>query len=245
MPEREFERQLEAARKDASVGTQFLFAYLGFHAVLSKNKEALDRVNQNSLFWKTIAGALQGEVFIALGRRFDHKSPYSLAHLLKLARENQQMFSLDALAARKRTQAGNADEWLPEFLAEAHVPTTADFKEMGRFAARLRATYHANYKDIRDKVMAHTEFVEDHDISALFGRTNIGEMANLFGGLRQINEVVWQLYNNGRQPEWNYQIALPDEILDLGIGKDDARTLEERIVAETAVVLTGLVDTAR
>jgi len=240
MPEREFELQLEAARKDASAGIQFLFAYLGFHTVLSRNQAALDCVKQNSLFWRTIDGALHGEVFIALGRRFDHDSPYNLARLLKFTRENQQIFSLDALAARKRSQAPNADEWLPEFLAEAHVPTPADLKEMGRFVARLRATYDANYRDIRNKVLAHTEFVEDSDISTLYGRTDIGELANLLRGVQQVYEVLWQLYQNGRKPDWNYQIALPNEMLDSGIGKHNAHTLEERMIAEAATVLNAL-----
>ena len=81
-PEKIFERELEIFRTEAQVGMQFLYAYLTFNSIISKNRKALKAVNQTPLLWKTNLGSLQSSVFIVLGRIFDQGSPHNIDVLL-------------------------------------------------------------------------------------------------------------------------------------------------------------------
>lgn len=240
MTSEEFEAALEMYRKEAHSGVQLLYAYLGMHAVLAGNARALEAVNRTPLFWRTIDGGLAAGFFIALGRVFDQDSRLNLDRLVKMAQDNLAIFSPDALALRKRRGANNADEWLPEFLQTAYVPSAKDFRETRKRVKKYRKIYDANYKPIRDKIFAHRELVADSDIQQAYAGTNIGELEELFGFLVHVYDVFRELLFNARKPEWNFEARCASEIVAQNLPRHDARALPERMVVEARELLEVL-----
>jgi len=107
MKEREdaFSHELEVFRTEAQSAIQFFYAYLSINAALADNEKALRIVNETPLFWRTNAGALQTSYFIVLGRVFDQSSSHNIDRLLQAAQDNADIFSKEALEARKERAA--------------------------------------------------------------------------------------------------------------------------------------------
>ena len=109
--EREFEHELEVFRREAEACTQFLYSWLSVHATISEHQKVSDRLNEASLFWATVLGALQLSTFIVLGRIFaNDSSSHNVHRLLRLAQKSPQMFSKSALGNRKERASANASE---------------------------------------------------------------------------------------------------------------------------------------
>lgn len=199
-PEQLFARELEIFRTEAQVGAQFLYSYLTFNLIIGKNRKALDFVNHTPLFWNTNMGALQTSFFIVLGRIFDQTSKHNIGVLLKIAEKNANIFSKSALAARKRRENSNADEWIDDYLNHSYWPTARDFRELRKKVNDNRRIYETNYRDIRRKVYAHKEVAESADVQKLFSKTNIRELQQVFVFANALYEALWELFHNGRKP---------------------------------------------
>lgn len=162
------------------------------------------------LFWNTAMGAFQTAFFITLGRIFDQKSPHNIDRLLKLAQENREIFSKEALANRKRKASPNADEWLPEYLKTSYEPTDKDFRAIRKKIKDYRKIYETNYRDIRHKIYAHKEVSDAEAVQKLFSKTNIRELQKVFVFVNALYEALWQLLYNGHKPilrQMRYSVA--------------------------------------
>ena len=91
--------------------------------------------------------------------------------------------------------------WLDGNLANAFEPSVDDLRNLKREVSKLRKAFDPVYKDIRNKVIAHTEFKDPNQISLLFSKTQIGEIEKTFYGLYDILESIWELLQNGRRPQ--------------------------------------------
>lgn len=198
-PEQLFTRELYVFRTEAQAGAQFLYAYLAFKAIIGENRNALSLVNRTPLFWKTNIGALQTSFFIVFGRIFDQRSEHNIDKLLKIAESNIDIFSKASLAARKRRESANADEWLDEYLRRSYEPTKHDFRELRRKIKDNRKIYEANYRDIRHKIYAHKEITEAAEERKLFSKTNVRELQNVFKFVNSLHEALWQMLHNGQK----------------------------------------------
>src|ERR1700687_4012028 len=96
-PEESFIKELEVFRRAVQGGTQLLFAYLAIHATASKSKPTHRALNESPLFWNTVMGGLQQSAFITLGRIFDQTSTHNVDALLRIAQQNPDVFSKEAL----------------------------------------------------------------------------------------------------------------------------------------------------
>lgn len=187
-------------RTEAQSGAQFLYGYLAFNSILSERKKALSAVNKTPLFWNTTMGALQTAFFIVLGHIFDQDSPHNIDQLIKLAQDNRDIFSKEALAIRKRQGSANADEWLDDYLKASYVPTNKDFRALRKKVKEHRRVYEANYRDIRHKIYAHKEVSDAEEVQKLFSKTNIRELQKVFVFINALYEALWQLLYNARRP---------------------------------------------
>ncbi len=202
MKEREdiFSYELEVFRTEAESAIQFFYAYLSINASLADNEKALQIVNEAPLFWRTNAGALQTSFFIVLGRVFDQKSNHNIDRLLRVAQDNADIFSKEALELRKRKGSKNADEWIDDYMKDVYVPTISDFRRLRKYVSKYRKIYVNGYRDIRRKVYAHKELSKPDDVQKLFAKTNVPEMQKLLIFLKRLYECVWELFHNGRKP---------------------------------------------
>jgi AbiU2 len=200
MQDADFAHALEVFRQEAEAGTQFLSAYLAVHRAAGDYRSVHRLLNEAPLFWNTNLGALQTSMFITLGRIFDPKAKHSVHKLLNSARNNQHLFSKQALGRRKQRTASNASEWLSSYLLDVHVPTVADFRALGKQVDKWRRVYEKNYRNLRHRYFAHREVSESEEIAALFAKTTIIELQELFAFLSALHNALQQLFLNGRVP---------------------------------------------
>lgn len=232
-PSVEFETQLELFRTEGQSALQFFYAWDATHAVAAKDKSVVRLLNQAPLFWNTVLGALQTSTLVALGRVFDpDTNNYSVTRLLAFAHAHLDIFSKDALAARKRKLSANADEWLPEYLKTAHVPTSDDFRRLKRQLSLRRKIYEQNYRPLRHQVFAHRGVATRAEVADLFANTNLRELRQLLVFLDRLYEALWQLYHNGHKPALRPARFSVDRILEQPSPNVKHGKLQERLVHE-------------
>lgn len=238
--ERAFEAELEVYRTEVEAGLQFLYAYLGLHAVLANDPSTLRSVNKTPLLWKTIDGALHGSAFIALGRIFDQASEHNVDRLLGLARRRLDIFSRERLGERKKRGSDNADAWLPAYLTSVYEPTPDDFREAKRRIDAHREIFNCIYRPIRNQIFAHKALVDASEVQALYEKTNINELAGILTFLHRLHEVLWQLFFNGNAPDWTYAIADVSALIKSDTPRREARSLPTRMLLETRDAIRSL-----
>ena len=194
-----FVAELEALRRNAEEASQFLFAHLAINRLAKQRRRILKVLQRDSLFWLTVQSALFGSALLAVGRIFDQRSHHNLDRLLKMARDTPALFTREALARRK--QAGGPEpSWLSDYVHNAHVPNTSDFRMLKHHVKRLRGIYESKYRDLRHTVVAHTGSLDANTIKAQFARTNRVEFQRLVISLCAIHDALWNLFVNARKP---------------------------------------------
>ena len=139
---------------------------------------------------------------MALGRVFDQKTPHNLDSLIRIAQNNLEIFSKEALGRRKQKLGANlSPPELDECLRSAYEPTPEDFRDLRKSVQKWRKIYESNYDDIRDKLFAHKEVSDRAETDALFAKTNIGELQSLFAFLLSLDEALLLLFVNGHKPD--------------------------------------------
>lgn len=164
------------------------------------NDEAIYRgINEQALTWNIITHSLQTTFFIALGRLFDtDRDAFSVHAFLRGCIENIQEFERGALRKRKIAACnGKEEDWLDEYVAKAHAPTSKDFQLIRGEVSKHQAQYEAIYRPIRNQVFAHKEAGSMDNVQNLFGKTKISDIEQLLWFLLQVQELVSQLLNNG------------------------------------------------
>lgn len=199
-PESKFVHALEVFRNEVSEAIQCFYTLRTIETILAEDKDCLNAINTTPLFWKTNIGALQAAFFIVLGRIFDKSSKYNLNSLLAMAENHTEIFSKDALAARKRKNNVNAHEWLDEYLKSAYVPVDSDFRRLRKHEKRFLEVYRRNYSDIRHKYYAHKVKVKRDEIQKLFSKTNVSELEKLLVSLNKFYDALLEMLINGRKP---------------------------------------------
>jgi hypothetical protein len=198
--EEQFDRELTIFNNEVERGARFFSAYLTVSvAASSSSVESL--LNTAPRFWNTIRDALQITAIIALGRVFDQKTDtYNLDRLLKIAQDNLNIFSKEALGRRKLKLGPKLTPLeLEDYLRSAYEPTPEDFRRLRKCVKKWRTIYENNYRNIRHKLFAHTEMLDRAETNALLAKTNIGELQRLFSFLLSLHQALSQLFINGRK----------------------------------------------
>jgi len=229
-----FLNELEVYRTEVESAIQFLYTDLTINACLADNKRALELINRTPLFWVTNVGALQTSFFITLGRIFDQDSAHNVHRLLRVAQENAEIFSADALKTRKIRGSSNADEWITEYMRSVYVLTADDFRRLRGYVKKYRKIYVTGYRDIRRKVYAHKELTKAEDVHALFAKTTIKEMQKLLIFLNGLYQALWQLFYNGRKPVLRPMKYSVESMRKAETPKWQSQYVQERVVNETA-----------
>jgi hypothetical protein len=240
----EFENELEVFRREAESAVQFFYAWRTVNEVASKDKSVIAALNKAPLFWNTSLGALQTAAFIALGRVFDQEqNTHNIDRVLRIGQRNPEIFSLDALAGRKRRGNSNASEWLDEYLENAYVPNPEDFRRLRKHVAARRKIYEASFRPIRHKVFAHKQIAEQSETYALFANAKIAEIQRLLVFLRRLYEALWELFFNGRKPVLRPARYSVTQMLAQPSAK--GRSLQERLTKETESFLKSIAEAGK
>jgi hypothetical protein len=238
-PEDPFEYELEVFRKEADEAVQHLYAYLTMHAVAGDQNTVRQLYNANPLFWLTALRALQTSVFIVLGRIFSQDSEHNLDALLRIAEEDQAIFSRDSLARRKSEIAGLD---VNEYVRDAFVPTAMDFRSLRREVREWRRIYETNYRAVRNQIFAHAEVSEPEDVGALFARTNVQELEILVTDLVGLHSRLQNLLQNGNAPTLVRGNSSVQAIRTMAA--EVRHTLHGRVTTDTERALLAAAETA-
>lgn len=198
--EKAFDEELDIFRREVESGLQFFYGWLAINGVAGKDKAVERALNESSLFWLTVLGALQSSTFITLGRLFDQQSPHNVDTILGMAQRKSTMFSKAALGERKKASSANWREWLGDYLRDAYEPTPVDFRRLRAHVKKWRAVYNAKYRDIRRKIHAHKEIVDRTQVQALYANTRIREVEHMLVFLKKLQLALWELFHNGNKP---------------------------------------------
>ena len=229
--EEAFSRELRALKSEADSGIQFFYTYLAIKAVLAEDKAALDLLNENVIFWRTILGALQAASFMSLGRAFDRKrGSHGIDSLLRATRTNSGIFIKPAFRARRLRENASAHKWIDEYVSGIHEPTERDFRRLECIVAKYREQYERVYRVIRHKIYAHrSKGVEMED---LFQNTKIRDLERLFVFLNRLHEAMWQLFHNGRKPNLRFMRSSVQGIRKNMAPRWETRPLQEEVVRD-------------
>jgi len=235
-PEQQFQEELEIFRKEAESAAQFFYAYLAIHETAKRNRSVFDYLNANALLWNTIAGSLQTSALIALHRIFNHRSRHRLDSLLKVAEENVEIFSKEALRQRKRGNHKKDPDWLDEYMERVYEPTKEDLIRIRSQAEEYKRLYEANYAGLRNKVYAHMIVSDPEETQLLVSKTDIREMERMVVYLLSMYAALQNLYDNGRKPvRWVRKYSI-ERILK-STSKGSAGDVHVRIAKEVQQVL--------
>jgi HEPN superfamily AbiU2-like protein len=194
-----FERELEIFRTEEEVAQQYFFAYLSVRSMAAADREVLQIMNVNPLFWITAHHAMLLSAFVALGRIFDQKSRHNIDALMNAASKDVGSFSKSALAARKQANGLSRAE-AAAYVADAHELSARDLRALRKEIAAWRRVYEDRYRDTRDRVFAHKGLSDVGEVDALLKRTKIDELKCLFAFLSALYLTLWETFYNGRKP---------------------------------------------
>lgn len=228
-PEARFEYELEVFRREADEAVQHLYGYLTMHAVPGDHKAVPALYNSNPLFWLTALRALQTSAFMVLGRIFSQESEHNLDKLLRIAEEDQHIFSRESLARRKSEIAGLN---VQEYLQGKFFPGTADFRGFRREVKDWRRIYENNYRAVRNQIFAHAEVSKPEDVHALFAKTNIQELEVLVTDLVGLHTRLQDMLQNGLAPTLKRGNSSVQSIRKLAPA-EARRSLQGRVVVDT------------
>jgi hypothetical protein len=207
--EKEFEQQLEFFRSEVEVCILYLSSYLTIRAISRESEAVQYTLLQAHFFWHAIRSALVTATFMTLGRIFDQDSPHNVYKVLKIAEQNTQIFSRQALKERKEARYKKLpdlitswwpDDWLDRHLRRAHEPTAQDFRTLRAYLKQGRTTYEGRYRELRHKVFAHSGVGEGAEREKLFATADLRPLEHILAVLLALYHALWQLYHNGRKP---------------------------------------------
>lgn len=232
-----FETQLQNFHNEANNVASYVYADFSINHEASKSKRLLHRLNETPTFWLTTSAALQTAAYISLGRIFDkHKdSRYTIDYLIKSAESNIDLFQREALAKRKRHLDHSL---LTRYLDEAYYPNQNDFDLLKKKITTFRSLYEKSFRPARNKYIAHREKQEKEEVAALFGRGKVKDLWKLTTFLLQLHDILWQLYHNGRKPQF---FKMPYSISTISRQKKQYSSFaHEHIVEETQKLMKFL-----
>jgi len=237
-PEAEFTERLEAFHRQVDEAAQFLYVVETVNERARMNRRTFNAINLTPGFWRTVAGGMQMSAIIAVGRMFaagargKGKPQHSVDTLLRFAVEHLEMFSTDALSARKR-RAGVSPDPRPASGERAYVPRVKDLHRLGARLRSHRRVYQSEFADIRNLDLAHTVVIGYSDRSELYARTRRKDLQRMIVRLTQIHDALWQLFNNGLKPRLHPMAWASRALVRRPVGDSRKSTAHEAIVIET------------
>jgi hypothetical protein len=177
------------------------YTYEELNRLESNDSAVLDVLNADALFWKTYRNATVSSLFMTMGRIFDVAADaITIKTLLQITLGNLQLFSKDALRARKIGK-GPEPEWLDGFMAQAWVPTKpAELRHLQKVLNTHAARFKETYVPVRHAVHAHRLMSDDRAGDELYPKTNRKELGKTLHFLRDLIDALQHLYDNGAEP---------------------------------------------
>lgn len=233
MTEREYWNHFEQLASDIDEALEVFHAEEEIHRLAREDDKIRRCLDADALFWNMQVESLQSALFIILGRLFDStKDTLSVSKFLDETIEYLGYFSKEALATRK-VAGGPKPDWLDDRIDEAWVPDRAALAKL-KEALQPHEERAGVYRQIRHKHYAHRSLKDGHLIRGLFQQTNKEELSQTLGFLCDLKAAIWQLYNNGKKPNFDES----SHQYDAEAIRESVRSVLNKLTQASAVHLT-------
>jgi len=203
MNEVQYWKYYEAVRGNLVKASYCYYTSQEIHSFAGESEDNFHLLNAHATFWNTTLHGLQIASFMALSRLFDQgPDAHTMERFLGHTVAHPEFFAREAFERRRMKDApgGLRPYWLDDFVANIWVPTGDDLRDIARMLRQYRRKWSSDYSDIRDRVFAHTIAIDQTGVAALFSRTLVSDIEEILQGLRNILDIVQQIWVNGRHP---------------------------------------------
>ncbi len=195
--------QIDNLRKETETTLRVLYALKQFKLFITK-QEDVDKLNENADFWLIFETSLRTNLFLGIRRLYEGKSgTFNFQNFISQCIENIDKFSKESLRNRKIHSSANAMEWIDDYMANTYEPKEEDFKGLARVVRNNSKKMKGIYTEAASKIYAHAIHVDHASIANITDQLGFDEMEVSLTSIWHAYEQVWQMYENGREPQFD------------------------------------------
>lgn len=169
-----------------------------------QNSKMFQAMQANSQFWMDYKHSSIVFAIIVLGRILDkNANAHKIERLIETAQKSG-FFKNEKLRERKINGSNNSHEWIDNYMQNAHEFSDNDFKKISDFASETRKKW-KNVKDLRNKIYAHQEAMDDQKKSSIFEKSKYAVFEEIIERLLTLEHILWDSFHNGKVPDFNHK----------------------------------------
>jgi hypothetical protein len=165
------------------------------------------------VFIKPVGSGLSG---LGIRRLYEGKAEsFNFQNFIFHCIKNIDNFSKASLRVRKIKDSRNALEWIDDYMASVYEPTESDFKKLSKIVRINSKKMKGIYTDAASKIYAHAIHMDHASITNITEQLSFDEMEVALTSVWHVREQVWQMYENGREPQFDIgKYPYEDEVVE-------------------------------
>jgi len=194
---------LNNLRKETETTLRVLYALKQFRFFLTK-REYVDKLNKNPDFWMIFETSLRTNLFLGIRRLYEGKAEsFNFQNFILHSIKNIDKFSKESLRTRKIIASDKAHEWIDDYMASVYEPKENDFKKLAKIVRINSKKMKGIYTDAASKIYAHAIHMDHATIANITDQLSFDEMEVALTSVWHVREQIWQMYENGREPQFD------------------------------------------
>jgi hypothetical protein len=142
-------------------------------------------------------------MFIGIRRLYENKGDtFNIQTFIEKCRDNIHLFSKEDLRKRKLSSDKDALSWIDSYMLDVYEPSTDDFNWLSALIKKNSKKINNLYVPAASKVYAHAVYTDHEEINAMLSGLEFGEIEVALTSIWHVYEQIWQLYENGRAPQF-------------------------------------------
>jgi hypothetical protein len=202
LTDNEYWSELEIVSNEVFEANYFYQVMEEMNELVLNDRRVWMATNRQADFWQAHRASNQVALFMSLWRIFDtNENAKSVHRIIRITRQNLQIFSKASLSIRKGAKETNPPWWLDVFMQQTWEPTTAADLKFLKDALKPHAALFATvYEPIRHNIYGHRLMSNSHAQTDLFPQTNRKDIGTIINFLQTLISDLEHLYLNGRKP---------------------------------------------
>jgi len=195
--------QINNLGKETETTLRVLYALKQFRYFLTK-REYVDKLNKNPDFWMIFETSLRTNLFLGIRRLYEGKAEsFNFQNFIFQCIKDIDKFSKESLRTRKIIASDKAHEWIDDYMASVYEPKESDFKKLAKIVRINSKKMKGIYTDAASKIYAHAIHMDHATIANITDQLSFDEMEVALTSVWHVREQIWQMYENGREPQFD------------------------------------------
>jgi hypothetical protein len=220
--EQAFNDVLSVLSEHIAQASQFWYAGSSINE-LSKQPNVVQAMHGAAGFWICARRALEDQAIVSVGKIFGHRgaNPTNIDRFFEVLRASRtSVFSKNAIEDRKRRDTQLTDEQIKRFMKSARALRASDVNRLHTVSKRHRRIYENQFAAIRNRHIAHFDFMTAAERNAMSARTHIPDLEKLLVFLNQFRDAIRASYYDGRAPvlrrmRWSVRSLVASDLSEL------------------------------